>query len=224
MQALSKDEMYTVVQMNRMGIISFVFVEIIFFVFWMFALGIPGFALYDGGVNTCSAYTHGMWWMVVEFAVIIGGLGSIWFGLGYDRKRQRYERNVTRTESWIDLYCLLLFAGCASNLIHFGLTICEIVPTNCSGTLCKNYYWVLVCLLIFLLIVAFLQFIQVFRVRGYKNNLHAALSKLDASLGVDDEEQDENDLEAPLLPSAPVLASVSSRIRDPHGFQKKIKK
>jgi hypothetical protein len=222
MQTLSKDEMNIVVQMNRMGISSFVFVEIVFFIIWFFALGVPGFALYDGSVNTISAFTHAMWWMFIEFGVIICGVGSTWFGLGYDPKKQRFERNVSRSESWIDLYCVLLPVGAVANLIHFILTMFEV--TNCSSTLCKDHFWVIVCLLIFLMVLVILQILQIFRVRSYKHNLHMAMTKLDASLG-DDEEQ-ENDLETPLLPSAPPQQQMltTSRIRDPHGFQKKIKK
>lgn len=221
MQALSKDEMNVVVQMNRMGVTTFVFFEIVFFVIWFFALGVPGFALYDGAVNTTSAFTHAMWWMFIEFGVIICGIGSTWFGLGYDARKQRFERNVSRTESWIDLYCILLPVGAAANLIHFILTIFE--TTNCSSTLCANHYWVIICLLVFLMILVVLELLQIPRVRAYKNNLHLAMTKLDASLG--DDEEDSNDVETPLLPSAPPQQMLtSSRIRDPHGFQKKIKK
>lgn len=222
MQSLSKDEMNVVVQSNRMGVINLVFFETAIFIIWFFALGVPGFALYDGAANTTSAFTHAMWWMFIEFGVIVCGLGSTWFGLGYDPKRKMFERNVTRTENWIDLYCILLPVGAAANLIHFILTIFEI--TNCTSTLCSQYYWVIVCLLVFLMILVLLELFQVFRVRAYKNNLHAAMTKIDASLG---EYDGGDDVETPLLPSAPQqqLLTTGSRLRvDPHGFQKKIKK
>lgn len=195
-RTLSDRQVMMLLKMNQFGVLTIVVMQSIIFCLWLLALMIPGFALYDGAAGCVSAYTHGGFWLVIEFNILLIGVTSTYFGLNYSTSTRTVEKGVHRVAQWITLYMVALVFGIISHLLHASLTLVEV--STCTSTLCSSYYWVMICLIVFLFVSAFLSLWQIVRACVFQNNLCYALAsdKIDTTLDLstpseadDDEEQ-----------------------------------
>ncbi len=216
-------------KMNQMGVLTILAIQCIIFGLWLLALMIPGFALYDGAAGSTSAYTHAGFWLVLEFVVLLVGSVATYFGLNYSTTTRTIEKGVHRVAQWITLYMVALLFGFCAHILHASLTLVEV--SSCTSTLCSSYYWVIVCLVVFLFVDAFLSLWQIMRARVFQNNLCYALAsdKIDTTLDLrttsatDDEDDsggdvvvsvpDDGVMPEPSAPPGDGKGGVAARIR-----------
>lgn len=176
---MTQMEKLDVLKYSQVGFISSIVVLFAIHVVWELATLVPGFTRYDGG-SALNANTHAGWWLVIDLCVLGWGIAAPFFTLHYTRYGT-IEKGVMRTHQWLLGYMILAGIGAVVSLVHTILTIGEIVP-NCDSTLCNQYQWCFVALLVFLVLHIFVLLWSLLRALAYYHNLKAAV---DAGLELD---------------------------------------
>lgn len=169
---LSTEEKFDVLKYSQSGFNSVTIIHVIIFILWILATGVPGFNQFDGS-SSWNANTHGIWWIAIDALVLLWAVAAPFFTLHYTRNGI-VEKGVARTHQWLLVYMVLAGIGALVNLLHLILTVGEIV-TNCDSTLCANYKWCFIALLVFLIFHTFLLVWSIFRAYAYYLNLKAAI-------------------------------------------------
>lgn len=217
-QQLPLPDVLYLLKRNEMGINIMQSILVIAFVLWLLATGIPGFNLYDGAANTLNAYTHSMWWLVIQFIVIYVGASVTKYGLHYSVTDRVVEKAVSDTIIRMDFYMYLLGVGALAHIIHVVFMGIEL--NSCSSSLCNHYTWAFYFTLVTLAIHPFVHGWQIFRVMVYKANLNSAI-KYDKIafdvMGVPDEESGGPKINQPELPLNARVERIRAS-RKKHGF------
>jgi len=219
-QQLPLPDVLYLLKRNEMGINIMQSILVIAFVLWLLATGIPGFNLYDGAANTLNAYTHSMWWLVIQFIVIYIGASVTKYGLHYSISDRVVEKGVADAIIRMDFYMYLLGIGGVAHILHVVFMGIEL--NSCTSSLCAHYTWAFYVTLVILAIHPFVHGWQIYRVMVYKANLNSAIKYDKISfdvLGVPDEEAVSKS-SAPDLPLIPRVERVRAS-RKNHGWKKK---
>lgn len=176
---LSVPETLDVLKYNQVGLTTVLVLHAVAHFLWELATYVPGFTLYDGSAAV-NANTHAAWWLAIDFVVAWAGIMSPWFTLHYTREGV-VEKGLPRTHEYLMAYVVLSVLGGVTLLVHWALTWGEL--TTCDSTLCAQYKWCFVGVLVFLIVDAFLLFWSTTRALTYYYNLKRALlaGKLDLS-------------------------------------------
>jgi hypothetical protein len=161
-----------VLKYSQVGFISVVIIQFAIHLAWELATLVPGFTRYDGG-SAMNANTHAGWWMVIDLCVLCWGIAAPFFTLHYTRNGT-IEKGVMRTHQWLLGYMILAGIGAVVSLVHFILTMGELIP-NCDSTLCAQYQWCFIALLVFLVLHIFVLLWSLLRALAYYHNLKAAV-------------------------------------------------
>lgn len=178
-KGMSQMEKLDVLKYSQVGHISVIGILFAIHAIWELATMVPGFARYDGS-SSLNANTHAGWWLAIDFAVFAWAAASPYFTLHYTRNGV-IEKGVMRTHQWLLAYMILAGIGALVSLVHIILTIGEITP-RCDSTLCAQYQWCFIALLVFLAIHIFVLIWSLLRALAYYHNLKAAV---DAGLELD---------------------------------------
>lgn len=176
---MSQMEKLDVLKYSQVGLISSIVVLFAVHFVWELASLVPGFPRYDGS-SSVNANTHAGWWLAIDFCVVGWGIVAPFFTLHYTRYGV-IEKGVMRTHQWLLGYMILAGIGAVVSLVHLALTVFEIVP-NCDSTLCSQYKWCFIALIVFLVLHMFILIWSLLRALAYYHNLKAAV---DAGLELD---------------------------------------
>lgn len=217
-QRMTKEEQLDVLKYSQVGFISVNIIHIAIYFLWSAAVYVPGFVHYDGS-SSVNANTHAVWWQIIDLAVLLWGVCAAYFTLHYTREG-RIEKGVARTHQWLLGYMVVAGIGTLVNAVHTGLTIGELVP-NCDSTLCAQYKWCFVALLICLILHNGILLFSILRALAYYHNLKSALEaglELDiggggGGGGVVDDESPTND--PPVKGTASNLNDMNRQITTP---------
>lgn len=190
---MSQMEKLDVLKFSQVGFISVIIILFAIHAVWELATIVPGFTRFDGS-SALNANTHAGWWLLIDLCVLGWGIAAPFFTLHYTRNGV-IEKGVMRTHQWLLGYIILAAIGAVVDLVHLILTIGEIVP-NCDSTLCAQYKWCFVALLVFLVVHMFLLVWSLFRALAYYHNLKAAVDaglELDVSGGGDESAVDNSE-------------------------------
>ncbi len=197
---------FDLLRYNQSGIVVLIFLGVGIVATWLVFSVVPGFALFDGDVSEISAISHIGWWVPIEvLALVIGGI-SVFVSFQYNQK-QRIEASITQLRGWLVFYIVVLAVAIVANLTHLALASIEL--SNCTSTLCTSHKSFLIILLIFLVVMAFLEGWAIYRVITYSSNLKYAF------VLSDNLEQAAVYTTAADNPSAPLLSSSMQRARRP---------
>jgi hypothetical protein len=172
---LTKYQVHILLKKNQVGLLTFIAFELIIDALWALANIVPGFALFDGQAGQISAYTHSGWWLSIEMIVLAMGIASTYFALHYATDEGKLELSVSRTDIWLTAYQIVLFLGFCSLLVQTVLTFFELNP--CTSTLCTQYYWCLIVVIVFLIVLAMMEIWMILRARVFQLNMRHALTR-----------------------------------------------
>lgn len=177
---LSVTETLDVLQYNQVGLITILFLHAMLHGLWCLAGRVPGFDLYDGSA-VINANTHGSWWLLIDYAVSFVGAAAPYFGLHYN-KQGVVEKGLPRTYEYLAVFVAVALLGAVSLFVQWGLTWGEFA--SCDSTLCTQYKWCFVGVLVFLFVDALILIWAAIRAYSYHANLKRAIisGKLDLSL------------------------------------------
>lgn len=170
---LTKLQVHSLLKKNQIGLLTFVAFEFGIFIIWCLANMVPGFALFDGQAGQTSAYTHSGFWQAIEACVLCMGIASTYFSLHYASDEGKLELSVSRTDTWITAYMIVLTLGIFSLIVQVVLTFFEFNP--CTSTLCTQYYWCMIVLVVFLIVLAIMEAWMILRARVFQLNMQHAL-------------------------------------------------
>lgn len=169
---MSQMEKLDVLKYSQVGFISVIVILFAIHAVWELATIVPGFTRFDGS-SAMNANTHAGWWLLIDLCVLGWGIAAPFFTLHYTRNGV-IEKGVMRTHQWLLGYMILAGIGAVVDLVHFILTMGELIP-SCDSTLCAQYKWCFVALLVFLAIHFFTLIWSFFRALAYYHNLKAAV-------------------------------------------------
>lgn len=182
MKEMTDFEVTEILKLNSVGVLILIVAQIILRMLWELASIIPGFALYDGAPSTYSAYTHLGWWFIIDTLTLAIGLPSVYFALNYASDSGTLERGADRTITWLRVYGIVLAFAAIADVVHGGFSISEIF--TCDSTLCAQYQWALILLIIVLFSRASLHIWNMYRVWVYRTHLKIALATERVDLGL----------------------------------------
>lgn len=162
---------FDLLRYNQTGILVLIFLGAAIVATWVVFSVVPGFALFDGASTEISAVSHIGWWVPIEVLTLVIGGVSVFLSFQYNRD-QRIEASITRLRSWLVFYIVVLAAAIIANLVHLSLSAIEL--SNCTSTLCTTNKVFLIILLVFLVVLAFLEAWAIYRVVTYSTNLKYA--------------------------------------------------
>jgi hypothetical protein len=209
-----------VLQRNRTTIYVIHYSMALVFILWLLATGIPGFNLYDGAPGTVSSYSHSMWWLVIQFIVLLMGQSALRFDLDYvsGSGLEKGIGDVMITIWWYRAFCVAAILSFVAHAVLMGLE-----QSSCTSTLCSTQLWAFGVTLAFICLHPILLALQAFRVTVYKRNLEAAIVFLKVDLLVIPDTGDE---ETPITSS--IVTPLLKKHREKkqvgrHGFGHKMK-
>lgn len=172
-----------VLKYNQVGLTTVLVLHAIMHFMWSLATYVPGINLYDGS-GAVNANTHTSWWLAIDLVVVAFGMASPWFGLHYTRNGV-VEKGLPRTSEYLMAYVVLSVLGALSLIVHWALTWGELA--TCDSTLCTQYKWCFIGVLVFLIADALLLLWGMTRALTYYHNLKRAVlaGKLDLSFNND---------------------------------------
>ena len=220
---LSMKDAALLLQRNTWAVNTIHYLLVIVFVLWLLATGIPGFNLYDGVPGSTNAYTHSMWWLVIQFVVVLMGQSALKFNLHYVSGKG-IEKGIGDTIITVSWYQTFLVLGVVAHVFH--IVFMGLEAHSCSSTLCNVYSWAFWTTLALLCVHPFLQLWQVYRVSVYKANLIAAtkLGRIDYDVIDDSNDEEEGILPSNSMITTPALRKFREKKKTRHhGFALKTK-
>lgn len=227
-RALSTLDIVNVLDWSRCGVVSVMVFQGLLYSLWLAADIVPGFVLYDGAPNRLQAFTHGGWWRIIEFWILIYGAGAVWFGISFNHGKivrknwGKVELRVKPTLDSLKAYRWITLLGGVSHLIHFVFSFFE-YPGRPS-TLTAQYEWCFWSLIVLLFFEILLCGYQLSRIGAYMHHLyyaagyHAEIFELDFSATTMADYSE-------TVPSTPKVNDVESQIADAryqrHGLRAK---
>lgn len=169
---MNQGEKLDVLKYSQVGFISVVIIQFAIHAVWELATIVPGFTRYDGS-SSLNANTHAGWWLLIDLCILLWAAVAPFFTLHYTRNGV-IEKGVMRTHQWLLGYMILAGIGALVTLVHIILSIGEIAP-RCDSTLCAQYHWCFIALLVFLIIHMFVLIWSLLRALAYYHNLKAAV-------------------------------------------------
>ncbi len=132
--SLSEEEIDIMINSNAIGLATMNFIEMIIFSVWMFFSLVAGFATYNG-TNSAHAVSHFAWWAFIELVVVWAGKGLGTFSISIPAEnRSRLGLSVNDAIKHLNYYIFVLVIGMISNIVHIGLTFCEISSRTSTFT------------------------------------------------------------------------------------------
>lgn len=162
---------FDLLRYNQSGILVLVFLGAAIVATWLVFSVVPGFALFDGASSEISAVSHIGWWVPIEVITLVVGGVSVFLSFQYNSD-ERIEASITRLRGWLVFYIVVLALAIVANMVHLALSAVEL--SNCTSTLCTTNKAFLVVLLVFLVVLAFLEAWAIYRVVTFSTNLKYA--------------------------------------------------
>lgn len=166
--ALSNKATLDLLNYNQTGILTLIIINFALVAVWSIFSVVPGFAKFDGASTETSAVSHIGWWILIEIGTLLVGALAIFPRIVYTEKGT-LERGVTPLRNWLIFYMVVLVIAIVAGLTHLALSAVEL--SNCTSTLCTSQQWALVLLIVFLVIIAFMNAWAIYRVTVYRSNL-----------------------------------------------------
>lgn len=169
-------EMLQILKYNQTGFLATQLIHVAIFLVWCLATRVPGFNLYDGS-EAANANTHSGWWLMADAMVLIMGLLAPYFTLHYIREGnyEKVETAVKGTASWLLAYQIVAVLGAVMAVVHVILSMFELRQCS-SSTLCQNYYWMQIALIVLLWILVILLLWSAGLAGTFRANIQGAVA------------------------------------------------